>query len=294
MNLSNLRRLIAAFVLLVGTLFLLDLPFLKTSFFSVFPKMQAVPAILAGASVIIVFLGVLTILFGRLYCSVICPLGIFQDIVIRLNRARIAKNKDLRKARRFYQYEKPINLMRYSILALSIVTAAIGSTAVLIFLDPYSIYTRLSTYIFHPIGIAINNLMAKVFNSFDSYAFVTEHYIVPALFVLIITILITGIIVILAVKKDRFWCNAICPVGTLLGLFSRFSIFRVAVDQQQCVACGKCSRACKSHAIDQDNDFKIDYSRCVSCYNCIDSCDKQKAISVRSITNMKNLAEAEK
>jgi len=276
-KLSTIRRGFALLVIVIGTFYLTDLPFFKNDFFSFFPHIQLVPAILSGALITLLALVVLTVLFGRIYCSVICPLGILQDIVLFFNKIRIRKNKTLRKKRRAYQYETPSNKLRYGILLLAVVSVVFGSTILLIALDPYSIYTRFSRSILHPAGIAINNGLAHLFNAFDNYAFANEGYSMPEWIAFLASAATIILIVILSLKKDRYWCNAICPVGTLLGLVARFSIFRVKIDRQQCISCKKCAQECKSHAIDIEN-YRIDYSRCVTCFNCIDSCDKQAAI----------------
>lgn len=277
-TLSTIRRGLALLVIVIGTLYLLNLPFLKTDFFDWFPAVQLLPAILSGAVSVVAVLVILTLLFGRIYCSVLCPLGIFQDIILFFNKRRILKNKALRKKQRAQQYEAPKNKLRYGILLLALVTAALGSTALLIFLDPYSIYTRFSRSILHPVGMAINNGLAHIFNSFDNYTFASEDNSLPEWAAFVVSAITMTAVVVITLKKDRLWCNAICPVGTLLGLLSRFAIFRVKIDRQKCVSCKKCAQECKSHAINIQN-YSIDYSRCVACFNCIDSCDKQTAIT---------------
>jgi polyferredoxin len=280
-KLSNIRRGIALLVIVFGTLYLLDLPFLKSNFFSFFTSIQLVPALLSGALLVLLVLFILTALLGRIYCSVICPLGIFQDIIIYFKRRRVQKNKELRKKRRRYQYEAPKNKLRYGILLLVVISLLLGSTALLTFIDPYSIYTRFSSTILHPTGMAINNTLAHLFNAFDNYFFSSEENLMPELIAFLVTLISIATIVILTIKKDRFWCNAICPVGTLLGLMSRFSIFRVKIDRQKCVSCNKCAQECKSHAINIE-DYSIDYSRCIACYNCIDECQTHQAINFTS------------
>jgi ferredoxin len=84
---------------------------------------------------------------------------------------------------------------------------------------------------------------------------------------------------VLVWRKERIWCNTICPVGTFLGLLSRFSLFQVSIDANRCNHCKNCTSSCKSRCID-DTQFKVDASRCVACYNCLDKC-KQNAIHYR-------------
>lgn len=79
------------------------------------------------------------------------------------------------------------------------------------------------------------------------------------------------VVVVLAWRNGRTYCNTICPVGTTLSFFSRFAMFRPVIDKSKCKSCHACERKCKAACIDVDN-HKIDYSRCVDCFDCIDSC----------------------
>ena len=80
-----------------------------------------------------------------------------------------------------------------------------------------------------------------------------------------------AILAFLSWKWGRIWCNSICPVGSLLGLVSRFSLFAPVIDTDKCRNCGLCGRRCKSSCIDTSN-HRIDYSRCVACMDCISTC----------------------
>lgn len=90
----------------------------------------------------------------------------------------------------------------------------------------------------------------------------------------IVTLAIIGI---LAWKHGRTWCNTICPVGTVLGLLSRFSLFKVRIDKNKCNGCGLCATKCKAACIDSKK-HTIDYSRCVDCFDCLESCSKHALV----------------
>ena len=85
--------------------------------------------------------------------------------------------------------------------------------------------------------------------------------------------------------------NTICPVGTLLGFFSRFSLLRIRIDQNKCNHCLACQRKCKAYCIDSKNQ-QIDYSRCVDCFDCIEAC-KQKALYYGPVKNRKEVPAAD-
>ena len=80
----------------------------------------------------------------------------------------------------------------------------------------------------------------------------------------------------LSVRYGRWYCNSICPVGTLLGLLSRFSWLRIRLNER-CIGCLRCEAVCKGECIDAKNR-KVDASRCVLCFNCLPVCNKEAII----------------
>jgi polyferredoxin len=213
---------------------------------------------------------VLTLLTGRTYCSFLCPLGIGQDIFSRIGGK-------FRKKFRRYGYRKPHTVLRYSILAATLVVTMIWGFFMLTLFDPYSVFGRFMTFFAKPIVIWINNLLAGVLGHFDIYTlshtqvrpFMLVMYSIPLIFFLLVGFM--------SFTKGRFYCNTVCPVGTFLGLISKISIFRIRLDESACSRCGRCAMRCKSSCIDFLNN-DIDTSRCVGCFNCINVC-QEKAIS---------------
>ncbi len=231
---------------------------------------QFVPSVLKfydlGTIISAGFAGVLilTLITGRTYCSLLCPLGIAQDINSRIG-GRIR-----RKFRR-YGFKKPFTVLRYSVLVLTVIVTVSSGIYLLTLLDPYSIFGRSVTYFFKPVVVVINNLFTWILGKFDNYSlhhvsntgYKLVSYAIPALFFLLVGIL--------SLTKGRLYCNMICPVGTLLGLISKISLLRIRFDEEKCTKCGRCSIGCKSSCIDFLN-YRIDTSRCVSCFNCIKIC----------------------
>ena len=268
--LRRLRVTLAAVFFTLITLLFLDFTGTLHTWLGWLAKIQFLPALLALNVGVVVALVLLTMVFGRIYCSVVCPLGVMQDVV-----SWISGRRKKHKFRFSHSPEKRI--LRYGVLALFIVAfiAVIGSLVAL--LAPYSSYGRIAQNIFQPVYIFGNNLMAWVAERVDSYAFYSREVWMRSLPTFIIaTITLVGIGV-LAWRNGRIYCNTICPVGTILSLMARFSWFKVKVDETKCNKCGLCSRSCKSACIDFKNS-KIDYSRCVVCGDCIDKCRK-KALS---------------
>ncbi|GHV10376.1 ferredoxin [Bacteroidia bacterium] len=215
---------------------------------------------------LVIFL--LTFLFGRIYCSVICPLGILQDIIARFG----GRGKKKNKKRRWYHYSKPYNIVRYSLLAICLIFLIIGNVTPLLYLDPYSNFGRIAVNIFRPIAMEGNNALNWVATQFGNYSFyhITIHTVTAASFTIaLVALLVVGV---LSFLRGRLFCNTLCPVGSILGLISRYSIFKVRIDENKCKKCGVCAKNCKSECIDSKAG-KIDYSRCVGCFNCLRACN---------------------
>ena len=247
------------------TIYFLDFRGFLPDCVSFLAEVQLIPALLALNIVILISLLVLTLLFGRVYCSSICPMGIYQDIVAWLS-------KKIHKKKR-YRYSKAKNLLRWSVLAGTILAFIFGFTFLLGMIDPYGAYGRMVTHLFRPAYLAGNNLLALIFTSFNSFTFykVTIYILsLSSLLIALITLLVIGY---LAWHNGRTWCNTICPVGTTLGFISKFSLFKVRFVDEKCNLCGLCEMKCKASCIDSKNK-QLDYSRCVGCFNCIESCNR--------------------
>lgn len=258
-------RITLALVFFVGiTLLFLDFTGTVHAWLGWMAKIQFLPAVLALNMGVILLLVALTLIFGRVYCSVICPLGIMQDIISWISGRRKKK-----KYRFFYSAEK--KWLRYGVLGLFIIAIVVGIGSFVALLAPYSSYGRMVQNLFSPIYRWGNNLLAYFAERADSYAFYDTEVWLRSLPTFIIAAVTFVFVIVLAWKNGRTYCNTICPVGTVLGFLSRFSLFRITIDESKCNACGLCSRKCKAACIN-GKEHKIDYSRCVACMDCIDTC----------------------
>lgn len=235
-------------------------------------KIQFLPAVMALNVVAVVILVILTLLFGRVYCSVICPLGVMQDIIARLGR-------NGKKKRNRYSYSPALPWIRYSMLGLLAVAIVTGIGSIVALLDPYGAYGRIAQNLLAPVYGWINNMLARVAESQDSYLFYETDVWIRSSVTFTIAAVTFVAIAILAWRNGRTYCNTICPVGTVLGFLSRFSWLKPVIDTSKCNNCGLCARRCKAACIDS-KQHRIDYSRCVTCFDCIDNC-RQGAISYR-------------
>lgn len=209
----------------------------------VLSRMQLVPAILAGSLLWLAVWAVVTMVFGRVYCSTICPAGALMDVVSALARRHRGR----------YVYSLPSNRVRVAVTVCVAVCLLAGVTIALVLTDPYSAYTRIVSAVVRPMAIGFGGLAAAI-----------------------ITLLA---IAVFAARRGRLLCNTVCPAGTLLGFVSRYSLYHPDINTDLCTNCGRCADSCKSECIDLA-DHIVDLSRCVLCFDCMVAC-RDGAITYR-------------
>lgn len=231
-------------------------------------KVQLLPAVLSLNVAVVLFFVVVTLLVGRTYCSVVCPMGVMQDIFGWLG-GRWKKNR--------FHYTKGCKWLRWTMLALFVVLMVLGLNAIAILIAPYSAYGRIATNLFQPVYIWINNLCAYFAERAGSYAFYKTDVWVKSGVTLAVAAVTFVLIGFLSFRWGRLWCNTVCPVGTVLGFLSKFALLRPVIDTDKCNGCKKCARNCKAMCIDPET-HTIDMTRCVACMDCLENCH-QKAIT---------------
>jgi ferredoxin len=258
-------RIILAAVFLIGITWLfLDFTGTAHAWLGWMAKLQFLPAVLALNVGVMIGLVTITLVLGRMYCSVICPLGILQDVFAWFGK-KAKKNR--------YTYSKAKNWLRYGMLAVFVVLMVLGLAGIATLVAPYSAFGRIAESLLQPLWMWGNNLLAMIAERADSYAFYGVDVWLKSLPVLIIAVVTVVVLFVLAWRGGRTYCNTICPVGTVLGFISRFSLLKIRVDEDKCIKCGLCTKNCKASCIDYKN-MKVDYSRCVDCFDCIGKCKK--------------------
>lgn len=262
MKLHNIRVALAVVFFVLINVLLLDISGAAHRWLGWMAKVQFLPAVLALNFAVIVGLIVLTLIFGRIYCSVICPLGVMQDIISHVH-GRVKKNR--------FSYSPALTWLRVAMLVVLVVALVAGLGSLVALLAPYSAYGRIAGNLLQPIYIWCNNALAAVAEHYNSYAFYSREVwlkSVPTLVVAVLTLIIVGV---LAWRGGRTYCNTICPVGTVLGYVSKFSWLKVHFDVEKCKNCGLCSKNCKASCIDYKS-HTVDYTRCVTCGECLKHC----------------------
>ena len=269
-SLKKIRVVVASVVFVLAAVVFLDftghVPTTLTTFLG---SLQLVPSVaklftgLTVASFGLLFVVLLTIAFGRVYCSTICPLGTLQDIVIRISGRM--------RRRRWYQHKAAPVAIHYALLGASLITVIAGSMALVDLLEPFSNFGRILTNLGDPILVSGNNAVAYLFGRLGIFGLYHMPLLHMQTIAVLLTVLFLGLLIYLSYKHGRLFCNLLCPAGALLSIVSRISFFKIAIVEERCTDCGFCEMVCKANCIDAESK-KIDFNACVGCYNCIEAC----------------------
>lgn len=260
--LRKIRITLAAVMFIGLTLLFLDFTGTMQHLVGWMPRIQLLEAVLALNVVVIVALIAVTFVFGRIYCSVICPLGVMQDVIAWFGK---------KKKKHRYTYSTEKKWLRYPVLVAFVAAMLLGVGTLVQLLAPYSAFGRIAANVMQPLWIGGNNLLAMISEYFDDYTFWSADLWLrswPSLIISVVTFVVLGV---LAWRNGRTYCNTVCPVGTVLSLISRYSIFKIRFDEKKCRNCSLCTKNCKASCI----DFKthtVDASRCVTCGDCVEVC----------------------
>lgn len=154
-----------------------------------------------------------------------------------------------------------------------------GTALPLAFVDPYSVFGKMISSTLRPLLGWANHAMA-----FTTWIHPVD--VSPVSWTMGgVALGLLGIIGVMAIRHGRLWCNTVCPVGTLLGFFSKYAMFRLGIEESACVGCSMCERVCPAQCIDFKN-HRIDHSRCVMCLDCVTSCRKN-GISLKNTWKLK-------
>lgn len=199
---------------------------------------------------------VITLFLGRVFCGWICPYGTLHAFFgwlfnIRNNKENLDKNR----YRKLYQ-------TKYFILVIFLVLAALGSLQIGL-LDPMVFMTRTFTTVIEP---AVDSVVPADMTFLSSAPGATDQRVFSgAWFVGLGLIFLVGMNIVI----PRFFCRVLCPLGALLGVLSRFAIFRIDRDVTKCTDCDLCLRKCEGASSPQ---AALRKAECFVCFNCIDDC----------------------
>ncbi|NQU14143.1 MAG: 4Fe-4S binding protein [Desulfobacteraceae bacterium] len=229
-------------------------------------------------------MGILFVTFflGRVFCGFICPFGTLHHMVSTLRPA--LKGKQMIEANQ----RTPAQKVKYFLLITVLVAALLGVNFAGI-MDPISLLFRsLAQAVFPGVGIGLKegfDLMAQSdIKTLNLLSYSAEVLVSPVFgygYQSFKTGWLIGVFFLLLLflsrLKPRFWCRILCPLGALLGIFSRFGILKLAKDQEKCTDCKQCTRNCQGAASPEPGQ-QWENSECLVCFNCFDSCP-EKALS---------------
>ncbi|MGC8667779.1 MAG: 4Fe-4S binding protein [Chthonomonadales bacterium] len=226
------------------------------------------------------FILLLTLWGGRIFCGWICPLGTTIDIADRLlyRKGRLFYNRKRSETRRFRNW-------KYIYLLVGVGALAYG-VDVLTFGDPLSLITRTFTFCFYaPIAYIWNGIL----NAADQLHLGKGIYHLTGLELeklhmssavyfngLPVLMFFIGILA-LSAYQERFWCRNLCPYGGLLALISRVSWLRHYIRMDGCIHCKKCeiqSRMGSYENLDRNAKGPVQHSisECIQCFRCETIC----------------------
>ena len=195
---------------------------------------------------------ILTTVFGRFFCSWVCPFGSLHHFVGFLgNRSKPTPQKI-----QLNKYRKAQSI-KYVVLIVFLAMAAFPSLAAILqtgLLDPIPLVTR-----------SFNLLLLPVLDRSVNFVSATARFYEGAW--LIFAIFLSAVLLNLVIP--RFYCRFICPLGALFAILGRFAIWRIGKNQSQCADCKLCERNCEGGCEPAGN---IRISECVLCFNCLDDC----------------------
>jgi len=192
-----------------------------------------------------------TLFLGRIFCNWICPYGIIHHFVGWVLNTRNARQRiESNRYRRLYQ-------VKYYILGFMIL-AAVFSTLQIGLLDPICLLHRSFTGSILP----ALNLPAPVQKGLRIGE--PKYHQLGWVIGLILLFLVGMNLVI-----PRFFCRVLCPLGALLGLLSRFAVWRIERDPNKCTDCDLCLQSCEGAS---DPHKQLRKSECFVCFNCLEDC----------------------
>lgn len=231
-------------------------------------RIQIFPAVLSFSMAVFVSWLIITLIFGRVYCSSVCPLGFLMDISAR--SVRITRRQ---RMIRHYAWRRPVSRLQYVVLVVSLVAMMCGISYVVSLVDPFTIYCDLIGQVFVPAARSVEATTAAVGEMTGWWSLSAPDRVLSATLAgsVVSVILLTAVIAV-SVLSGRTLCNTVCPVGTTLGLISRYAVMQIDIDTDLCTRCGACRDVCKASCIDPVN-WTVDGARCVDCFDCLTVCE---------------------
>ena len=235
------------------------------------------------------FIG-LTLVFGRVFCGWICPLGTLIDgagKVLRSPSSELILTKERARERAEKSRIPAIfsHRTKYYLLA-AVAIVALGGVNLTGLFDPLTILMRATAFALYPLThwwLSTTAATAQAIPAFAGlgrwFETTTQRSILsPTMPIYDQSWLHLGILLVvlgLTRLQRRWWCLHLCPLGALFGLLARVAPFKRRVQQSACTDCGVCGNACRMEAIAPGDAHTTDNSECLRCMECADRCSRE-------------------
>ncbi len=207
----------------------------------------AVPPIHAAGMFLLVAFLVISLIFRKAFCGWLCPVGTVSETLWQFGRKLMGRNFRLPAV-----LDYPLRALKYLLLALFLyAVGSMSAPAIRNFLDG-------------PYGVVADVKMLGFFRNLS-------------LFVLAVV----GLLVVASLFVRNSWCRYLCPYGALMGLFSLLSPLKIRRDEDLCIDCARCARACPS-GLPVDRKDSVQSPECVGCYQCVAACPAAGALEMKA------------
>ncbi|MGA9671567.1 MAG: 4Fe-4S binding protein [Terracidiphilus sp.] len=204
-----------------------------------------VPGIHPSAMVLFCVFLLASLLVKKSFCSWLCPVGTVSEYLWKFGRKLIGRGLTLPR-----WLDLPLRSLKYLLLAFFVFIVFTMSTE------------DLGDFLGSPFGIVADVKMLNFFRHIG-----------------VVGIAVIAILVVLSFFIQNFWCRFLCPYGALMGIASTLSPVKIRRDDQACIDCGKCNRACPSH-LPVDRLVQIRSVECTGCMECIAVCPAENALQL--------------
>lgn len=250
MKALRIVRIVLASIFLAASLATLFLGVHANSVAGLAEKSQIIlSAVSVSAGTTLVWL-LLTLFFGRVYCSTVCPVGSLSDLMAR------TRSCFPRLRRRKYRYRHP---SRWSvhIVWVYVLCLLIGVAGIPFLIEPWNIMRNVAATV-NP--DAVRSTWATI--GFSTLTGMAGGIAAMAL------------IAVLSILHGRRFCTDFCPLGVAMGYLSAYSLYHLEIDRDRCTSCGLCEETCRSQCVKTVSRY-IDDTRCVRCFDCVNRCPAQ-------------------
>ena len=265
------RVLVAMVVAVLFVVFFLT-PLGTAESLSILPRIQLIPSLIrffisgmGMASIAWLFVFLLSAVFGRWYCSSLCPLGTLQDVISRVGSAIFRRNRRSPS----HAYRRSNSFLRYGWMLAVIISASAGTMVLLNLTEPYRLFGMIVRDFATPLAAIISYGLFFLLKPLGVFL---SPIVVPVDGVLFaVSVLVASSFAFAVVLRGRIFCNTLCPAGAMLSILARRSLFRIRLDSSVCTQCRECETHCKAECI-ESSTFHVDHARCVLCFNCTSAC----------------------